>query len=582
MALRGGPAADIPALSLAPAGGPVEGAVVFNGVRFVLSGTTGALTQPGASVAVSAVGGGLALTVSGQAGAAMALTVLAPDLSALAPLVGRPVPALRDVRLTAEAGPAGLGALRLMAGASDLGGMRLARLDVSAPALDEPVRGTAELAVGGLPVAVTVNAASLRAVLAAGQGGAPAAVQALALADGATLGGQGSVGQQGIEMTVSARVPDLRRTGALAGLALPPVRDGALDVRLLPGPGGLLARGLRISMAQGDLAGDVAMGVTPRPFLRGSLVSQRIDLDALLAPMPAAPAAPASPPGPPSPPAPSGRVIPDRALPFAALRQADADLRVTVGQAVLGGAELRGIEARVLLQDGRLRADPLAMTGPGGAVQGQLLADATAAPPSAGLVLRGAGLDAAPIAAALGRPGAVTGAIDLDIQLQGAGADLRAMAAAVQGRVGAALVEGEVDNLALAALFGPALQAANLPIEPGGRSRVRCLAARLDLGGGRATMKALAIDTTRLRMDGDGTMNLVDETLDLHLRPTLRLGAAGVQTPVRVQGPWRLPVPTMERGAGGRFGLSIGVAAADPCGPALAAARDGRAGAMPR
>lgn len=156
------------------------------------------------------------------------------------------------------------------------------------------------------------------------------------------------------------------------------------------------------------------------------------------------------------------------------------------------------------------------------------------------------------------------------------------MVASLEGRLGLAVVDGEIENAALAAVFGPALRAVGLPAEAGGRSHVRCLAARFDVAGGQAGLKALALDTTRIRLDGEGTINLVDETMDLRLRPTIRIGGTGVQTPVRLAGPIRAPRPALERNPLGRFGLSIGAGGGDPCGAALVAARDGRAGAMPQ
>ncbi len=589
VALLGVAAVVVPALSVSPAGGAVAGTVQVNGVAFEIKGRTGALDRAPVAVEVSAVGGGVAASVAGEMGGALTVQVLAPALEAVSGLAGRALPALRDVQVTGQMGPGGVSGMRLVAGTSEVApGVRLVRLSVDAPALDKPVQVAAEGMVRALPVAVALNAGSLAAVLAGGM----VPVQVLVVADGATVAGQGSVADlsgRGLEMTVSARVPDLRRTGGLAGVALPPVRDGALDVRVLPGPGGtVLARGLRLSMAQGDVAGDLAFGVGARASVRGSLVSQRLDLDGLAMPVAAAPVAPA--PGPVGP-APqsvapgqsfSGRLIPERAVPFEVLRGGDADVRLQAGAVVLGGAEYRAIEARVLLQDGRLRVDPMQMVSPGGAVQGQVMADASAAPPTVAVTLRGRGLDAGPIAAALGGGGALTGAVDVDVQLRAAGADVRALAATLEGRLGVALVDGEVDNQALAGLFGPALRAAGLPVELGGRSHVRCLAARFDVAGGQAAMKALALDATRVRLEGEGTFNLVDETMDARLKPTIRIGSAGVQTPVRLTGPWRAPVPALERNLAGRFGLSIGVAANDPCGPGLAAARDGRAGAMPR
>ncbi len=611
---RGVAPVQIPSLDLSPAGGPVHGTLLF-GVPVALDGQTGPLSQTPFRFKLSAVGGGLALTAASE-GDEVGVEVLMPDAAALspvlAPVLNRPVPPVRDVRLSARLGPAGLASARLTAGASDLGalwpGLSLTRLDLSSPAPDQPVTLVAEGRLRDLAVSAAANAASPAALT----GPDPAAVQALVLADGGKLSGQGTVtgwGARGFDVSVSARAPDLRRTGALAGVSLPGIGPASLDARLQTGPGGagVLARGLRLAAPQGDLAGDLAFGSVPRPFVRGSLVSQRLDLDALGAALPpaAAPAPPRPASPPPGPAAAPGPLLPDHPLPFAALRQVDADVRAAVADATLYGASYRAVETRVLLQDGKLRVDPAQARTPGGLVQGTLAADAAAVPPTAALTLRAPGLDATPIAAAAGAPGAITGTLDLDVQLRGAGATTRAMAATVQGHAGAALAQGTVENQALIGAVGDALRAANLPIEAGGRSQVRCLALTADAEAGQLLVRSLVLDTTRLRLQGEGTVNLVDETLNLHLRPTITIGGVGVGGPVRLTGPLRSPSAALERGGGapaqlgidpgrlgvdlgrlginpGRFGIAIGPPAGDPCGPALAAVRAGLAQATPR
>ena len=580
-----GLAATIPSLRFAPSGGPVEGRVALNGVEFTLKGQSGAMLSAPVPLDITATGGGLALAVSGQAGGALAMQLLAPDLAATSVLAGRPMPALKDVKLTGQLGPTGLGALRLTAGVSDLApGLRLAALTVDAPALDQPLKLTAEATYRALPIAFAFNIARLSALM----GAAPVAFQALLAADGATIGMQGSaqaLNGQGLQAQLTARIPDLQRLGALAGLALPPAANVALDTQIAPSPDGVALANLRLSTPQGEITGDLTAGLSPTPFLRGALSAQTLDLDA-------GPPAAAAPPPPtaaasPAPPAEAPtqtRLIPDRPLPFALLRLANADLRLTIAQMQLRGAPYRAIEAHLTLQNGRLQIDPAHMQSPGGPLHAVLRADAAATPPTAGLIILAPGLDAAGLAAALGAPGAATGTADLDIDLRAAGPDPRAMAATLAGRIGLALVDGDIDNQLLTTLFGAALRSVSLPIDTTGRSRVRCLALRIDSTAGQAALKTLALDATRLKLDGEGALDLVTETMDLRLRPILRLGPTALAVPVRLSGPFTAPRPQPDKGviAPGRFGISIGGAAPDTCGPALTAARDGKPGTMPR
>jgi AsmA protein len=581
VAWAGGPMVQVRSLRAAPAGGAITGSVVVNGVPAEIVGSTQAATAEGVPFEATGVGGGLALSVSGRAGGAaepIAFEAKTADLATLGPLVGRSLPSLRDVVLTGQWGPGGPAGLKLVAGAADLGavvpGLSLVRLEGTMAAPDQPVRVLAQAALRGLPVAAAV-------VLGRVSGAIP--VQAQVTADGATFGVQGSLSDMEggwTEAVVTARVPDLARTGALAGVALPGLHDVALDVRMLPGPGGqgVLLRGLRVTSAQGDVAGDLAVGVVPRLSVRGSLVSQRLDLDGLMVnapvvPVPAPAAAAPQDMRPAAAPVPAGWVIPDRPLPFDQLRRADADVGWSVASLMLRGVAYQTASVHVVLRDGRLRVDPAGLVAPGGPVQVLITADAGASPPSAALRVHGLGLDAAGLSAAAGAAGAVTGTVDIDVDVHGAGATAHAMAASLDGRVGVSLTEGEIENEALAALFGPALRGANIPLDAAGRSKVRCMAMRVDATNGQAVVKALGLDTSKLRLDGDGTVDLGQEVMDLHLRPTIRLGPTSVAVPVHLSGPWRSPKVGADKGviAPGRFGISIGAAAPDPCGPALAA-----------
>ena len=584
---HGVPALQIPTLELAPSGGPISGTLLYNGVTLALAGRAGPAAAP---LTLSATSPGVAVTLDGSPVPLDAtLSVTASNLTDAARLVGRDLPPLRDVTLTAHLGPDGLTALQARTGAADLAtilpGLRLNNAAAVTGAPGQPIHATAEATLNDLPVYLVLDTGPPA-------GAMPLKAQFTADAATATIQGTLDLATRVPELTVSARIPDLQALGVRASLALPSLTDTTLDLRLLPAPGGagVLLRGLRLASPQGDLAGDLAFGTIPRPSLRGSLIAQRLDLDAWTAPVNPSPTrlgarsgprlgegAAAPQPAPPSPdlpplttPAPATEpswLIPDRPLPLAALRRLDTDLRLAVASLQSHGATYRNLETRLLLQDGRLRLDPLTLVTPGGLLQASLQLDTTATPPTTALMLRAPALGAAGVAIALGHADALTGNIDLDADLRASGATPHALASTLSGRLAITMTDGDIANDLLAALFGPALRGAGVPMDPTGRSRIRCLGLRLDATAGQASLPLIALDTTRLRLDGDGQLDLARETMDLHLRPTIRLGPTSVAIPIRLTGPFRAPKPAADKGvvAPGRFGISIGAAAPDPC-----------------
>jgi AsmA protein len=185
-----------------------------------------------------------------------------------------------------------------------------------------------------------------------------------------------------------------------------------------------------------------------------------------------------------------------------------------------------------------------------------------------------------PIAAALGDPQALAGTASIDADLRGAGRSPHAIAASLDGHLGIALSDGEMSNALLASALGTVFKAAKLPesaLVGGGTTKLRCLAARLDVSHGVVTVNTLVADTTRLLVQGGGTVDLGQETLALHVRPLLRAGP-GIVVPVRVGGGFR--DPKLGSDFGGKGGLlgSLAAAAAgehggDACLPALASVR---------
>jgi len=164
----------------------------------------------------------------------------------------------------------------------------------------------------------------------------------------------------------------------------------------------------------------------------------------------------------------------------------------------------------------------------------------------------------------------------------------------VEGRLGLAMADADIENRTLVALVGEVLRAARLPADLGGsgRSHLRCFALRLNAAGGNAAIGALVLDSARLLMQGSGTIALADGGLGLRLRPVVRLGSgSGVAVPVRVGGTLREPKAALDVGgsllaalasAGLQGGRGVSPSGIDRngelCPPALAAARNGGPG----
>jgi AsmA protein len=489
----------------------------YNGAAFTAAGELGPLarlldaaaTTPWpARILVEA--GGARLTADGTIaqplqgrGYAMKLSADVPDLTALAAfLPGRPLPALHDVGLAAQVADSGaplprISSIVLHVGPSDLGGtvagLKLDKLDVSAAALDQPAKIAGQGSFDGSPVTLAGSIGPSSALLPSSKPGAPIPLDVSMQALGSSLSAKGSAG----------------------------------------------------------------FGADGRPTVQAELAADKIDADALraaLARPPAAPAAtapaPAAPPPPPSKRA-NGTMIPDTPIPFGLLRLADADAGLHIAQLKAGGALYRAIAAHLVLHNGKLQVDPLTADLPEGHVTAALSADAMPANPPVAFRVQIPALALHPLLAAMGEPEVINGTVNVQADLHGAGGTPHAIASTLDGSFSVTMGKGTVDNRLLGSTLASVLREINLLdlVGRGGSSQIECFVASAAVDHGVATFRSLALASSLLTMDGGGSVNLGNETLDLRLRPQARVAGTGIVVPLRIAGPWRTPATTPDAAA---------------------------------
>ncbi len=509
------------------------------------------------AVALTSADGGRAdlrgTVVPGSGRFELALQAEEPDLSALRPLLpAAGLPSLRGVHLSGRAAgdgsrPAVLSDVEARAGASDLAivlpdpgfpglalpGLTLADATLSMPTQDGPAQVSADGALGALRLHL---AGTIGPVGAAGAGGA--AVRLSVLAGDAALSVTGiAAAGAGTDLAMSLRVPD-RLAAAMpsAGPAFLPaamlLRGLTLDARATtPAPGVVALSAIRAASAAGDLSGTLVLDRADRPSLRGSLASTRLDLDALLAVLPGASGHD------PARPAPDASVpLPDRALPFARLRDADLDLAARADHVTLAGQDWRRTDAHLVLRAGTLTLDPATVQAPGGqGLAGRLVVDAARSPPAASLSLHATALPLAPLLALSGRGGAASGVLAADAALTAAGSSLRDLAASLDGRLHATLDDASVRTELLQAWADGAPQSVDLGGAAPGRTALRHAALDVSFAQGLGTVRAVSASLPRMALSGAGSVDLRDATLRLRLR------VAGDATVLAVSGPLLAP-----------------------------------------
>jgi uncharacterized protein involved in outer membrane biogenesis len=489
------------------------------------------------------------------------------DLVQFQPFVpGTPLPSVHGLSFSANVANSGPPLTRvtdftLHAGASDLSayapGLTLTQVDMRSPKMDQPVTVQVAGNYADAPLSISATFGAPSALI----GGQAFPVDVSLAVAGATVTAKGTLADParaaGAKLVMSVRIPALAPFAALVRRPVPDLKDIALDAHLGEMQSGF-AKGIaltqgRLSLPQSDVAGDASVTFTRPPSITGDVTSKRIDLDALLEVKPVNPppapagqqAAPASatPARPPERRSNPSLLFSGAPLDLGLLRNADADVQFRIGELRTSSETQRDVAGHFVLKDGKLVLDPISAILPAGKMSGRLTIDANPSKPPVALVLRAPGLSLRALALMLGLPSGASGSLEVDASLNGAGDSLHVIAAGLNGTLGLAMVNGEIDNSSLSHLLGPILTSASLPlslINPGqsirGSSALRCFAARLDARDGLATFRALYLDSARVKMSGSGSINLADEMLSLRLRPLARLADTGITVPLIVGG----------------------------------------------
>lgn len=483
----------------------------FNGNPFSMEGEVGSLAALQGTAAKAPMpvrmtlqAAGAKIAVDGSIsqpeqmrGYTLKLDANVPNLAALGRFVPEmALPPLHDVTLAMQLADSGkalpaISNMALHVGASDLsgtiGGLKIDKLDVTAPKPDAPVQ----------------------------------------------VAGQGSFGQAPASLNGSLGIPPSLLSGGKLSGSVP------IDLTLV-------ALGSNVTVK-----GNAGQTKDGRPMVQGDIRSPQIDADALMAALHSKPAVqPASAGAAPAPAVPrpaarpaNGRMVPDTPLPFDLLRMADANVKLDVASLKFGGTAYKAITGTLALNGGKLRIDPLSASLPEGKLSGAVTADANAPAPPVTLKLNAPALALGPLLQAIGEPVYLSGNMEVHADLSGAGATPQAIVSGLNGTLGVAIANGTVDNRLLGSTLGSLLRGVNALdlVGRGGTSQLQCFAARLDARSGTATVRTLVLSSSLLTMDGTGTLNLGPETLDLRLRPEGRVAGTAVVVPVRVTGPMRAP-----------------------------------------
>ena len=315
-----------------------------------------------------------------------------------------------------------------------------------------------------------------------------------------------------------------------------------------------------------DLSGDILVGKRKgRRYVDADLISRSLDWKDLAAVTGGTPAAPKG-----ASPAlqqaaqelkAQGRMMPDAEINLDRVRSLDADVKFRATAVQANRLKLSRVNLGVKLDHAVLSLNPLSFTFAQGVLDGRTRTDARKAVPVTDIDLRLSNYALQSVIPLRGGAPPVTGMVDAEAHLHGAGKSIHQTLAVADGRVRFVAPHGEIRQ-AFAELLGINVgKGLSLLLNKDQhKTDLRCAVADFTVAGGTMQARQIVIDTGVVVSHGSGTVNLGSETMNLRLdgqskKPRLlRLWA-----PIVVKGRFTHPQVGVEQSAVAAQG---GVAAA--------------------
>jgi uncharacterized protein involved in outer membrane biogenesis len=325
------------------------------------------------------------------------------------------------------------------------------------------------------------------------------------------------VGSASTRFSFTGEIPSLARLGRFDGRRF---RDQGIrwDANIVGGAGVLTIQDLDLRLGDSDVNGFVRYTKGDVPKLEIDIDSESIVFGSLLEKDEFTYDA--------EPKFDDGRLIPDLAVPFDALKKLNATVDLDIGSFIDGNLHMRNIDLEVELQDGVIDVRNAGFDGRSGWLKARAkLAPADGAgKASLELVARNFALGMTE----LNLDAAMTG--DIDINLESSGVDARTLAGNMNGVVFADTHGGQVtNNRALQAIYGDMLTEILGTINPFYKSNpitaFKCIVIPLEIvDGSVSSLPNSFISTDKIRLTAKSTVDLKTEKINMNIKTTPQRG----------------------------------------------------------
>jgi hypothetical protein len=262
-----------------------------------------------------------------------------------------------------------------------------------------------------------------------------------------------------------------------------------------------------------------------------------------------------------------GKVLPTAVLDFEKLNAMNADV-------IYSAADIRHVEAlpldkgsvHIKLGAGVLNLTPISMGVAGGTVAGSIRIDASVKPATFVTRLDVRTVQFNKLFPTLDLTKNSLGKFSGQLDLKGRGNSAAQMLGSASGNVALLMGKGEVSNILMEFLGLDGGEIIKFFLRGDRNVQLYCAAAAFDVKDGLMTSRTIVLDTSDTVINGQGNVNLGDETLDLVLKPQPKdISILSLRSPLRIGGTFASPSAGPDKLAlGSRAGLALALGVINP------------------
>jgi uncharacterized protein involved in outer membrane biogenesis len=258
-----------------------------------------------------------------------------------------------------------------------------------------------------------------------------------------------------------------------------------------------------------------------------------------------------------------GRVFSEEPFKLDRLRSFDVDVRLRGKNVRVDEVPMDNVDMHLVVDHGVLKLDPVKIGLAGGQLVANGFIDTSAKTPKLEAKIDARNLDLARLWPQLASPRGKTGRFGGYANIRTTGNSIASMAGAANGEGALIMAGGEASTLAL--ILTNIDLAGAVPLILGGdkTAALHCAATSFAVNDGIIVPRLLIIDTSAVRIEGDGTINLKEERYDIRLKAkSKKFSIFALRGPIEIGGTFKNPkVSPVIAPIAARIGVAAGLAA---------------------